>query len=702
MRENKRKLTACALAAVLGLSYSVYPVHAQVQTELTQSKVVEDTEEQTDSSNISDIEVPAKKMEPNGAETAVAEEIITANTYESNVEVSTEDALEVQPYAENNAGDFHVTGGTSGTDWIYDSGSNTLTFKTSGTYTVTGNGQKTQEQINVDANFVGTITIQNVNAEKMTVNNTAQLTLMLEGANTLRKGLDFSDAVTGTLTINSDTNGSLTTTGYDFGAGIGGGNEKFSGNNITINSGTIIATGGANGAGIGGGSEGSGSNITINGGTVTATSNYAAAGVGGGWRGSGNNITINGGTIIATGEVNGAGIGGGPGGAGNNIAINGGTVTAQGGEIAAGIGGGNGGSASGITISGGIVTATGGMYGAGIGVAFEAASDITISGGTVTATGGTQADGIGCSSIGDGSAENIKIQGGSVKASSIGVTPTDGQGENVYLIKIENLSGIDMVTVDETSLYTRTGNHPNDDGAFYLYLTQGTHTISAGEKTYVAEWNGSDFVIKQPSVKPTVTVQSKTASSITVQPLEQQETYGTAEYSLDGINWQTSNILTDLHSSTKYTLYARYRGNNSYSQSEAGTIDVSTNSANYTITIPAEPIVAGNENNKAEIKPSDSFDIGYNGQATVKIKENSGVSKDGKLTLTRQNDIEKRTITSALWLNNSKFTDITRPLVTFSSKADKGVTLFFAQPTETNIPAGTYNGTVIFEVSYRE
>ena len=733
MRYNKKKLTACALTAILGVSCAVYPVHAQETgtsqqsdtnglLELDETAVpMDETTVETPVNTESNMKVQDNQSSTEDNEPASQEPTETKDNSdtpdsepEQTAEISNTNAPAAQPepqvendrtpYA-NDTGDFTVTGGTSGTDWIYDSGSNTLTFKNSGTYTVTGNGQETQEQINIDANFVGTITIQNVYAEKMTVNNTAQLTLMLEGANTLKKGLDFSDAVTGTLTINSDTNGSLTTTGYDYGAGIGGGNEKFSGNNITINGGTIIATGGLNGAGIGGGSEGSGNNITIHGGTVTATSYYAAAGIGGGWRGSGNNITVNGGTIIATGSVNGAGIGGGPAGSGNNIAINGGNITAQGGDVAAGIGGGNLGSASGIIISGGIVTATGGRYGAGIGTEiYGTTSDITISGGTVTATGGQKADGIGSSSE-YGSANNIKISGGSVKASSIGATPTDEKGENVYLIKIENLSGIDTVTVDETSTYKRTGNHPDNDGAFYLYLTQGTYTISAGEKTYIAEWNGSDFVIKQPSIKPTVTVQSKTASSITVQPLEQQETYGEAEYSLDGYNWQTNNVLTGLHSSTNYTVYARYKGNGSYLQSEAGKIEnVSTNVANYTITIPAEPVIAGNENSKAELKPSSEFDLGHNGTATVKVKKNSGVDNDGKLTLTRQNDTENYTITSALLVNNNTLGDINKSVATFTMDNKTPVSVSFDSPTSESgtIPAGTYNGTITFEVSYSE
>lgn len=60
--------------------------------------------------------------------------------------------------------------------------------------------------------------------------------------------------------------------------------------NITIQGGTIIATGGSSGAGIGGGALGDAFNITISGGIVTATggrSGRSGAGIGGGGNGNG-------------------------------------------------------------------------------------------------------------------------------------------------------------------------------------------------------------------------------------------------------------------------------------------------------------------------------------------------------------------------------------------------------------------------------
>ena len=184
---------------------------------------------------------------------------------------------------------------------------------------------------------------------------------------------------TGTLTLKDDKeagSGSLKAEGGDCSAGIGSGKcyngECYNGENITITGGTVTATGGENGAGIGGGDYGSGENITITGGTVTAAGGYYGAGIGGGsggsGSGSGKNITITGGTVNAAGGWGGAGIGGG--GWGQNITITGGTVNADGGDCGAGIGGGKESSGSNVTVSGAAqVTATAGKsngyYGAG-------------------------------------------------------------------------------------------------------------------------------------------------------------------------------------------------------------------------------------------------------------------------------------------------------------------------------------------------
>lgn len=158
--------------------------------------------------------------------------------------------------------------------------------------------------------------------------------LYIEGSSVLQSGENCAGIQKeddGQLTI--DGSGSLEATGGESGAGIGGASGK-PGNNITINGGTITASGKAGngwGAGIGGGKGQGGSNITIRGGNVKAIPGAEAAGIGGGFKGNGTDISIEGGTVYAeSGGGNGgtAAIGGGrAGGNGENIQITGGDIT---------------------------------------------------------------------------------------------------------------------------------------------------------------------------------------------------------------------------------------------------------------------------------------------------------------------------------------------------------------------------------------
>ena len=301
----------------------------------------------------------------------------------------------------------------------------------------------------------------------LSVQGKGNVEIELDGDNELKSGTQsagLEKTSTGTLTLKDDSKeaGSLTATGGNNAAGIGGGFQG-NGENITITGGTVIATGGFSAAGIGGGREGKGENITITGGTVNATSNDGA-GIGGGLLGSGENIAITGGTVNATG-TDGAGIGGGNGGVGKNITITGGTVTAAGGDFGAGIGGSNGG--SGNNIKGGTVTATGGGYrgnsGAGIGGGSVGAwggdagsgKNITINGGTVNATGTDGGAGIGGGENGNG--EDITINGGKVNASGAYGGAGIGGGVNGIGSKV-TVSGAAQVTA------TATGSGPDWSG----------------------------------------------------------------------------------------------------------------------------------------------------------------------------------------------------------------------------------------------
>ncbi len=243
-----------------------------------------------------------------------------------------------------------------GTDYTYPASTGVLTIRSEKAVTIknTDPSTPTTNRIEVAKDISANITLAGVNINVSSLDDTAAfkiaddstgnvtITLADGTTNTLKSGKNCAglqkngnaDGI-GKLIINGDT-GILNVIGGRNGAGIGGGIGDL-GSNITINGGTITATGGEMSAGIGGGGggndvigyNGTGSNITISGGTVNASGGNYAAGIGGGFVGAGSNITISGGTVNASGDDYGAGIGGGGGGTSSDIIISGGSVNAS-------------------------------------------------------------------------------------------------------------------------------------------------------------------------------------------------------------------------------------------------------------------------------------------------------------------------------------------------------------------------------------
>lgn len=180
-----------------------------------------------------------------------------------------------------------------------------------------------------------TVTLDNVNITNGSIVCNGNADINLVGTNSITAPANYAAVQIGdegtTLTISGT--GSLNAVGgSDGGAGIGTGlaqDEEKTGGNITINGGTINATGGSFGAGIGCGQAYSKTennnatnkcgNISITGGTVTATGGLTAAGIGTGTATINyenkfastvcGDILITGGTVTANGDVAAAGIG---------------------------------------------------------------------------------------------------------------------------------------------------------------------------------------------------------------------------------------------------------------------------------------------------------------------------------------------------------------------------------------------------------
>ena len=404
--------------------------------------------------------------------------------------------------------------------------------------------------ITAEKNATANVTLENVNIDTGTTGGAAITTsgegnvnIELNGTNTVQSGNTHAGVEkkdNGTLTITDENkDGSLTATGGNYGAGIGGGYEG-SGSNIAIEGGKVKAIGGTHGAGIGGGFGGSGSNIAIEGGKVEASSVGGGAGIGGGSIGSGSGITVSGGEVTAQGGVGGAGIGGGQGGSGSNITISDGKVTATGAGAGAGIGGGYEGSGKGITIEGGEVTAQGDTGGAGIGGGISGTgSDVTISGDAQVKVQGGAADERWKEGAAIGNGGTRTTEGNEVSPNTSDLT-VEG-----FIQIYEPGKNINTDTPDKT-IEGQKGDHSWNAGEV---TTAETVPESKAAAYWVSDSQGQSiaYQAQQKDGILTVTVQADTASLCgTTGSLGQLEAQGVAEIRFVTNGAQSAFTLADL------------------------------------------------------------------------------------------------------------------------------------------------------------
>ncbi len=221
-------------------------------------------------------------------------------------------------------------------------------------YTYTGrsfvlSGTTTENTVTIDGG-ADSITLKNVriqlstNACAFNIATGNNLSLVLEGSNTLISGLNYAGLQktfeTGSLVISGSDVDTLVATGSGYGSGIGSGYDSVDCENITITGGAIIATGFT---GIGSSFNGTAKYITITGGQVSANGTYSAIG---GHLEAGF-ITISGGVVVAKSNA-GTGIGAFLNNKGLGNSITGGFITAIGGSSGKAL-------AEGVSISGGTV-----------------------------------------------------------------------------------------------------------------------------------------------------------------------------------------------------------------------------------------------------------------------------------------------------------------------------------------------------------
>ena len=307
-------------------------------------------------------------------------------------------------------------------------------------------------------------------------------TIELEGPNKLAASggpaitIPAGAKVTFRAKNSTDEDTLVTTAGY--GAAIGSPNNTAPGA-IVIDSGTISATSG-NGAGVGYGRAYSGNftdtfSFTMNGGKLTATGNNCA-GIGAGDGAPVGKITINGGTVIASGLHNNVGIGGVYGTKGFNgggtIVINGGNVTATGGGSGqAGIG--FSGSPAGLQMASGSITITGGNIKVSGGPGKPAIGGPSAYGGSDYLCYESivilpEANISGSVQIGLSPVEHF--------ATGLTGTPTVGNAKNIFFINKSNLTSIEAVGTTPAPLSVNT---PHENINVFADFS-GYHPLLAG------------------------------------------------------------------------------------------------------------------------------------------------------------------------------------------------------------------------------
>ena len=234
-----------------------------------------------------------------------------------------------------------------------------------------------------------------------------------------------------------------------------------------------------------------GASLAIDGnGSLTVYAGAYAAGIGGGYDAGCGAITINGGTVTATGGRQGAGIGGGgfTGGTsvggtdGGDITITGGVVVATGGDWAAGIGGGEQSSGGSVVVTGGRITAQGGVHGPAIGAcgAEGTYGDVTLSGGTITTITDEYRRGLGRGrdTVSMGA---VTITGGSIAVVTDKVDPAPSNGTDpVYCVTVSDLAANTKVVFDGLpDGYGTKDIYSDAAGCVYLWLPENWPTPTA-------------------------------------------------------------------------------------------------------------------------------------------------------------------------------------------------------------------------------
>ena len=210
-------------------------------------------------------------------------------------------------------------------------------------------------------------------------------------------------------------------------------------------------------------------------------------------------------------------------------------------------------------------------------------------------------DGAGIGGGEGGSCENIIINGGSVNASSVSVSPKNNQGKDVYCCTINNPGSL-KVKVDG-SPWTPV-NHKNvdpNDTNLYAWLTGEDHVITVGENetSYIFDSESNKF---KSNITPTITAYTGTYDGMFHPVVKIDQTTippdSIIEYSVD--NKQTWKILDSsnpiptvktVEEAKNTKIYIRISNSNYYtwtSDEYKATISPATQAPNF----PSDPKIS--------------------------------------------------------------------------------------------------------------
>ena len=125
--------------------------------------------------------------------------------------------------------------------------------------------------------------------------------------------------------------------------------------------------------------------------------------------------------------------------------------------------------------------------------------------------------------------------------------------------------------VDDNNAYTVTGNVKKDAGEYTvtIKLSDKDNTVWAGKNN--ADDLEYTFVIDKAAQDAPAApmLKDRSYTSITLKEVAANDNGATAEYSMDGENWQPSPTFIGLTSGTTYTFYVRYAATDNYNASLA-------------------------------------------------------------------------------------------------------------------------------------